>query len=409
MMRRPLRGQFSALGVLVGASYMGVTVLEPGLPQNLAFIDPVIALICLLGLVSMTKTGSPAIVCGKRAMPYIFIILLGSVIGLIGVGLPLWAISNLSRLVFALVTFFFMWHILWTRGLERIAYQATSVIIVFTTFILVVSTHTSRGRGLFPHANYAGHFIVLAATVLIAFQPKVKGKLFYLVVAAAGLFWTASFGAIAMATVMTLVAVSRSLNRAQAILLSGLLLLLLLVLVLFDLGSSLGLNGDDVEVSSTISAQRFERSQGGRLELWSLGLSSFANRPYGVGPDGAANSGITHVAADFTGGSCEGCGLRIHNEYLAYLVERGPIGLIGLLGFWAIIWRMTQPGGVAHLIIVGIATGGLFRETMHYRHLWLLLALAIVLDRRRRDTAISLKGVTEDRLKNRVPQCDESK
>jgi hypothetical protein len=55
--------------------------------------------------------------------------------------------------------------------------------------------------------------------------------------------------------------------------------------------------------------------------------------------------------------------------------------VIGLVGLWVTIWRRTERGGLAHLLIVGVLVAGLFRETMHYRHLWLLLALGVALDR----------------------------
>ncbi len=36
-------------------------------------------------------------------------------------------------------------------------------------------------------------------------------------------------------------------------------------------------------------------------------------------------------------------------------------------------------------MIVSLVVASLFRQTMHYRHVWLLLALALVLDNRRSD------------------------
>jgi hypothetical protein len=69
-----------------------------------------------------------------------------------------------------------------------------------------------------------------------------------------------------------------------------------------------------------------------------------------------------------------------HNEFLAYLTERSLIGLIGLILLYLAIWRLGPRGGVTRALVIGFALQSLVRETLHYRHLWLLLAFALVLD-----------------------------
>ena len=57
--------------------------------------------------------------------------------------------------------------------------------------------------------------------------------------------------------------------------------------------------------------------------------------------------------------------------------------LVYLIGIWAVIWSLTKPGGYARVLIIGNWVQAIFRETMNYRHVWLLLAFLIVLDQRR--------------------------
>ncbi len=37
------------------------------------------------------------------------------------------------------------------------------------------------------------------------------------------------------------------------------------------------------------------------------------------------------------------------------------------------------------MFIVGALVQGVFRETFHYRHMWLIIAVALVIDSRRQD------------------------
>ena len=69
---------------------------------------------------------------------------------------------------------------------------------------------------------------------------------------------------------------------------------------------------------------------------------------------------------------------ELHSEPLAFLVERGVIGFFGLLLMWFAMVRLCPPGTQARAMVLAYIFGSFFRETSHYRHFWVFLALALV-------------------------------
>lgn len=377
------------LKVCIFAAFALVPILEPGLPLNLAFCDLFIVVIIFLAIVYMTRVGSPATLAAVKSLPWIWLILLGSYLGLSAVGIPLWSTLDLLRGMLAFATFFCFWHILYTVHLERYALWGTATGFVVTTVALLILPFKYRGLAFFEHPNYCAHYCVLAGTVLIwsARRWWVKG----IWVASLGIcLWkTGSFGAVAMMLgILGLVAL-RSVARNTGVLLAGLVAIAIGGLLLISPAvDTTTVNPDEtvavasdttaIEVSSAFTSDRFDKSQGSRFAIWSQAVAAYSQEPLGVGPDGVRQRGIG--LSDERGGTLV---LEIHADALGYLVERGIIGLVGFIGLWVVIARQSKPRGLARLLIVAVLVAGIFRETMHYRHVWLLLALAFVLDARR--------------------------
>jgi O-antigen ligase len=80
-----------------------------------------------------------------------------------------------------------------------------------------------------------------------------------------------------------------------------------------------------------------------------------------------------------------------HSDYLASLVERGPLGVIGLVALFGAVGVRTiavssaptpiardpalPNGGALSGALVAFAIAGITHEVLHYRHLWTLLAV----------------------------------
>ena len=93
--------------------------------------------------------------------------------------------------------------------------------------------------------------------------------------------------------------------------------------------------------------------------------------------------------------------------HFQYTVERGVIGLFGLLLLWYALLRMSPAGSSARALVLAFIFGEIFRETMHYRHLWMFFAIALVsaeLERRREPEALCVDGPQAVHVLARVRQ-----
>jgi O-antigen ligase len=126
------------------------------------------------------------------------------------------------------------------------------------------------------------------------------------------------------------------------------------------------------------SVGRLDNSVGVRLEIWSGGWSQGARSvAVGIGPNASNESLAIHKG--------------LHNDYLAFLVERGIGGAVALAAFvllllyWSASLLVSRVPNRRRWVIGGLGGGivanlvmAITHESFHFRHLWLLLALAWV-------------------------------
>lgn len=142
------------------------------------------------------------------------------------------------------------------------------------------------------------------------------------------------------------------------------------------------------EVSSHTVLGRSSHSSEGRFQIWGSLLRRYVDTPLGIGPGNSAFMPLTIEERERPDSFLS---KESHNDYLGYLIERGPIALVGLLAlklgaFGKVVawWRRRSRQG--HLsggpfaaatigAIVASATHSFTIEVLHFRHEWLFLAL----------------------------------
>ena len=139
--------------------------------------------------------------------------------------------------------------------------------------------------------------------------------------------------------------------------------------------------------------KRASHSSEDRVKIWNNLLRTYARRPVGIGP---GNSPLVELSVEQRVRRESLLSKEAHNDYVGYLVERGPLGLLGLLalriealvriGRW---WsgrrkRGHRTGGaLAAAAIAGVVATSVHSftvEMFHFRHAWLFLAVVCALD-----------------------------
>jgi O-antigen ligase len=127
------------------------------------------------------------------------------------------------------------------------------------------------------------------------------------------------------------------------------------------------------------------KSSAGRQEIWGQLGGRLVRNPLGIGP---GNSVLQSVAIGHRvrpGTSFQS--KEAHSDYIAYAVERGPLGLAGHLLWVAAGLALVLGGrGPAPRLdwlraafaggLVATAVHSAVIEKLHFRHYWLFLALA---------------------------------
>jgi O-antigen ligase len=139
---------------------------------------------------------------------------------------------------------------------------------------------------------------------------------------------------------------------------------------------------------------RAGHSSESRQAIWRHLEQEYARSPLGIGPD---NSAYQMLAIGERERPDSFLSKEAHNDFLAYAIERGPLGLIGLLmlvgAAAARAWgarrgiraRLGARAGAAALwgaliaTLLGSTVHSTVIEKMHFRHFWLFLAMLYAL------------------------------
>lgn len=237
-----------------------------------------------------------------------------------------------------------------------------------------------RASGLFYNPNLAGAYQLLGFVPLMTARPRrliawPLGTFLFLSIAATGsLASMIGFAAGLIVATFARAFHTGSLNQSVRMITSLMVPILILAGLTFAIINS---NPDLQEALDYITVDRADRSAEGRFELWDRGFELLRSPTalWGIGPD-------SYQALDELA-------LPLHNDLLSFVVERGILGLLGLLLLFAltvgnsyrILRDLSSEEGETGVVAVFFGTMvaavifSQFHQIFHYRWFWLVLAV----------------------------------
>lgn len=238
-----------------------------------------------------------------------------------------------------------------------------------------------RPSGLFVNANSAALFQLLGFVPLMLVSPSPRAAVTLGMLLLPSMLVTGSMGAaLALVTGVAVAMAALALNGHMGrVVVAGLQLVVISALLVGLLYYVTSHNARYQVHFERIFLGRAERSSGGRFDLWQRGFDVFLYHGaflWGVGPENFRE--------------VDGHGNQLHSDFMAFLVERGLLGVLGLvllagvaLGRSAsLIWmyhKHPDRAGLAGFIFLGAMVAALVEslthQVFHFRELWLVLAL----------------------------------
>ena len=349
-----------------------------GLPRAGGFTvaDVVIgAFIVLAALEMAARRDRPRQIVLAVLLP-ILLVLGGGLIGALDVGLTDWVVYDLIRDVGAAATLLAVLQVFdrapvgWFRFPAR---ALVAIVVIVAIQLVFVGQETLRAKATFPNPNVAGHFMATCFMALLVLPVSRRIRIGGLTAAGVGVVATGSFGAILQLAVglgVLAVGAARRLRLATRQLLA---FAVIATIGLLGVAAASGVQFLPERGESTgYNAAHLERTTSGRLDLWGAAIDQIIDSPEGIGPGSSRNLEVLRAGDDAK---------ETHSEPLAFMSERGALGLLGLVALWATLWRFAPRRGVGRAMILGLVVASLVRETSHYRHLWILLALVVTYER----------------------------
>lgn len=340
------------------------------LPFNVALVDATLIVVGIyaVGYALLRRTCG----FGLRYSPriWLWLILVGSVLGTFAARSVENSVVQILRDAYAFSIFFAVAFWLWMKPHTWRPMVAGLFLVATVCSVMIIVDGGRRPAGTFLNPNYAGSFLAAVLILLLLVGFKVS-RWWVLLVPVMGLaiLYTASFGALTMlgTAFLAWLWLGRSggpVVRRLAV--TGVLIAAAACALSFGLFGAIGQS--DQANEGNLGTDRLAYSSQTRTFIWRSGLELLPEHPLGVGPDAVRNERLVLG------------GLELHNDPLAYLVERGPIGLVGLVGFGACLWRSSPKRGISRVLMLAFAVSSLTRDVLNFRHLWIILAVALIYD-----------------------------
>ena len=330
----------------------------------------------------------------------LFVYLLGTVLGMFSSKFVLYNIYTIGQDLYLYIWFVLMCVVLAVERNEKylvVAWMVAAMIVVFVTAdgSIFETVDVSRLEFSFRNPNRAAAYFVLG--IFLSFHPVVPWVLRFVIVGllVKALLATGSAGGLLafLAGAGVLVVIWFYLRygdrlRLQAVMLIGLCGILLVGALLMT-GEGLRQGYSD---ATGQAGARVDRSADVRQMIWANGLATFREHPLGIGPGSFFQQFPTEFGRDSKN-------VELHSDWFSTLVERGVVGIAGLVGLIVAIgiktlkliglgilenndkryslWIAALAGATVSYIALSFT-----HEVLHHETFWLVLALIMASIRR---------------------------
>ena len=409
------RGRIDGWGIYLLALVFLIPVVVPSGPGRLAIVDGLI----VLGLMAFA-----ARIMGRREavrVPYMapsFMVALGSLVAMVGALNPGASVLAIVQDVYLFTWFLMLIHIM--RGRDLLPIQKAwmwsgNLIALYGVLVLIKQDHVAildmvrpKGKRLdstFYDPNMAGGYLVMCLFFTMSLAKKVSplvrwGSMGLMLL---GIVASKSNGAaLSLVVGFAVWLLMRARTLRSHPLLVGAAGFLAATVALTAVWAIVGLGIGSAELDSfeeNSFLARASHSSEGRFTIWKNLEDTYKKSPLGIGP-GNSSSLTVSVAQRLRPGSLQA--KEAHNDYLAAAIERGPLGISGLLLLLAMafgkLYAAARPkdpetgepvkpdDGFGRLVaamggaLAAAAVHGLTIEILHFRHFWMLMAIVVVID-----------------------------
>jgi O-antigen ligase len=344
-----------------------------------------------------------------------FVILVGSLIAVVNAVSPPASLLALFQDAYLYVWFVMLVSVLSVRGDLvglRLAWTGIACIVAIiaivglivvkgnTTLMGIVGPKGARATGTFSDPNMCADYLGMSFFILMSLGRHMARVLRWAIGALllVAIVATKSNGGALSLFVGLLVwaAVRARTVRFPAPAIAGAALLAVsLVLSAWWMTTGLGVSNRQLEgLESHSFLARATHSSKGRLKIWTQLEQTLRKSPLGIGP---GNSAWIQLTVEGRERPHSMNSKEAHSDYLAYMIERGPLALLALL---FILWQAfakvktvwmrrvragTADRGTGALVaalagaLACSAVHSLTIERLHFRHFWLLLAIVCAL------------------------------
>lgn len=381
-------------------------VVVPALPGNSAILD-------VVNLLALAVFGFALLTPGRRLhaplMAPMLLVAVGSLLATIGAPSPQKAALAVAQDVYLFVWFVALVNLL--RGerdvrLACVVWTASAVVVSgvalwqlyahYGTLATLLGSRGLRPTATFFNPNVLADYLVMSLFVSTSLLGQVRRRLLYPAMAMiltgllatksnGGMLSLAAGGLVWLAVTAALSQVRRSVLVAGALVAVGLAGLGAWTHREWGVGESLL-----ASLQAHTFAGRLEHSSESRMRIWDQLDRAYQRNPLGIGPGNS--SALTVSIADRERPDSYQS-KEAHSDYLAYAIERGPIGLAGLLALtgamFAQVWttwlhrplraerrqHVDRWVAAAAAALAASSTHSMVIEKLHFRHFWLLVAL----------------------------------